>query len=177
MCKVKTRSTTVYMLILNLLVRMTSSVGHLCSNIRNFGLDCFCHAEPMTVCECLRVCFKYVCRKVPSVSPSQENFAYHAEVTKTKPQTAGINSHQQITGWALALFPEICNTLHMAAKCVPDVRGSCVVRAVCTLRSVLRHQKFCSPAFTSPHGRGFFFNVCTFICFFLRWEQSGLFLT
>lgn len=103
-----------------------------------------------------------VCGKVPSVSPSQKNFAYHAEVTKSKPWTAGINSHQQITDWSLALFPEICNTSHMGTKCVPDVRGSCVVRPVCTLRSVLGHQKILlSLVSTSLHGR-------TLGCFFLR---------
>lgn len=30
----------------------------------------------------------------------------------------------------MASFPEICNTLHMCTKCVPDARGSCVVHAV-----------------------------------------------
>lgn len=106
-----------------------------------------------------------VCGKVPSVSPSQKNFAYHAEVTKSKPWTAGINSHQQITDWSLALFPEICNTSHMGTKCVPDVRGSCVVRPVCTLRSVLGHQKILlSLSYPLPSMGGLFFFF-TFSCF------------
>lgn len=66
--------------------------------------------------------------------PSSSNLSFfHPAILKsqqTKPWTTGINSHQQITESSVALFPEICNTLHMDTKCIPDARGSCVVQSV-----------------------------------------------
>lgn len=77
---------------------------------------------------------------------------------KTKPWTTGIKSHQQITDLSVAWFPEICNTLHMGTKCVPDVMGfmCCSRCSVCTPRSVLCHQKtLLSLISASHHGRHF----------------------
>lgn len=49
----------------------------------------------------------------------------------TKSWMAGINSHQQITDLSVASFPEICNTLHMGAKCFPDARVHVLSRPCC----------------------------------------------
>lgn len=70
-------------------------------------------------------------------APLRKTFLTALKSQQTKPWTTGIHSHQQITDSSVASFPEICNTLHMGTKCVPDARGSCVVQALLSAPRVL----------------------------------------
>lgn len=103
----------------------------------------------------------YVYWKTPSVSFLHENFAYHAEVTKTKPWTTRINSPLKITDLSKASFPEICNILHMGGKCGPDGKDSCCLCClhpkICAVSS-----KLCSVVYSSQHGN---FFMCKHLSF------------
>lgn len=80
---------------------------------------------------------------------------------QTKPWTTGINSHQQITDPSMASFPEICNTLHMGTKCVPDARGSCVVQAVLSAPQDLCYViKNCALSYPLPNTGDIFITYC-----------------
>lgn len=100
---------------------------------------------------------------------------------QTKPWTTGINSHQQITDSSVASFPEICNTLHMGAKCVPDARGSCVVQAVLSApRDLCYVIKNCALSYPLPNTGDIFITYCLCLhiylfIFQLRWRILGLF--
>lgn len=117
----------------------------------------------------------YVYWKTPSVSFLHENFAYHAEVTKTKPWTTRINSPLKITDLSKASFPEICNIVHMGGKCGTDGKDSrclcCLHPKICAVSS-----KLCSVVYSSQHGN-FFLCVNIYLLFFPIFIQGsfGLF--
>lgn len=85
---------------------------------------------------------------------------------QTKPWTMGINPHQQITDSSMASFPEICNTLHMGAKCVPDAWGSCVVQAVLSApRDLCYVIKNCDFSYVFPNMGDIFITDC--LCLYI----------
>lgn len=94
-------------------------------------------------------------------SPQKKTLLTMLKSQQTKPWTTGINSHQQITESSVALFPEICNTLHMDTKCIPDARGSCVVQSVLSAPQDLCYViKNCARSYPLPNMGDIFMTYC-----------------